>query len=299
MRINGQSGFTLVEMIMVIVITGILGSMAAVFLRAPVQQYMDTGRRADLTDIADLALRRMANDIRTAVPSSVRPTGTTAYIEFLPTKNGGRYRAVSGVGVVCAGSAEGDALLFGSAVADTCFEILGPSITFSNPATVVDQIVVGSTQPGVYPYDTGVSGVLRAYNGASGTQQIAVITGNPLPAAAAASNQRFEVVSGEQLAVTYACIGTLGTLDADQDGQGQLVRYWNYGISSAQSAPASLLSGSSAVLASKLSDCSMFVDQARGLIANTLQITRASETISLYQEIYVNNAPSIHVHNTP
>ena len=106
MRMNGQSGFTLVEMIMVIVITGILGSMAAVFLRAPVQQYMDTGRRADLTDIADLALRRMANDLRTAVPSSVRITGTgPIYLEFLPTKDGGRYRAVSSVPDVCAGEA--------------------------------------------------------------------------------------------------------------------------------------------------------------------------------------------------
>lgn len=302
MRANDQSGFTLVEIIMVIVITGILGSMVAVFLRAPVQQYLDAGLRADLTDIADLALRRMANDLRTAVPSSVRPTGTTTYIEFLPTKNGGRYRAVSGVGMVCAGepgNVEGDALLFASSVADTCFQILGPTITFADPATVVDRIVVGSAQPGVYPYDTGVSGVLRAYNGASGVQQKVVITGNPLPAAAAATSQRFEVVSGEQQAVTYACVGTLGTLDANQDGQGQLVRYWNYGIGPTQSAPASLLSGSSAVLANKISDCSIFVDPVRGLIANTLQITRASEVVSLYQEIHVASSPTIHVHNTP
>lgn len=301
MRMNGQSGFTLVEMIMVIVIAGILGSMAAVFLRAPVQQYMDAGLRADLTDIADLALRRMANDIRIAVPSSVRVTGADPiYLEFLPTKDGGRYRAVSGAGVVCAGTpgnVEGDALLFASSVADTCFEILGPAITFANPATVVDRIVVGSAQPGVYPYDTGVSGVLRAYNGASGVQQIAVITGNPLPAAADASSQRFEVVSGDQQAVTYACIGTLGTLDANQDGQGQLVRYWNYGFNATQVAPP--VGGSSAVLSNKLYTCSMVVNQSRGLVANTLQFARASEVISLYQEIHVNNASSIHVHNTP
>lgn len=294
MRRIAQSGFTLVEMIMVIVITGILGSMVAVFLRAPVQQYMDTGRRAELADIADLALRRMANDIRTAVPSSVRPTGTTTYVEFLPTRDGGRYRAASGAGVVCAGVAgntEGDALSF--TAADTCFEILGPAIAFS----AGDQIVVGSAQTGANPYDNTATGILRAYTGAAGAQSKVVMTGVQFPASAV--NQRFEVVPGDQRAVTYACIGTLGTLDADQDGQGQLVRYWNYGISSAQSAPAALLSGSSAVLASKISDCSIFVDQVRGLIANTLQITRASETISLYQEIYVNNASSVHAHNTP
>ena len=298
MRINGQcqSGFTLTEMIMVIVITGILGSMVAVFIRAPVQQYMDAGRRADMTDIADLALRRMANDLRTAVPSSVRPTGTdTTYIEFLPTTDGGRYRAI-GSGVVCASSAANAALSFTDP--DTCFEILGPAISF----VAGDLIVVGSTQPGVYPYDmTGASGIMRAHNdGATGAQTtVDIISNQSLPAFAAASNQRFEVVPGDQQAVTYACLGTLGTLDANQDGQGKLVRYWNYGISPAQSAPAAILSGSSAVLADKISGCSMVVDPVRGLIAHTLQITRASEPISLYQEIYVNNASLIHVHNTP
>lgn len=297
MRINGPSGFTLVEMIMVIVITGILGSMAAVFLRAPVQQYMDTGRRADLTDIADLALRRMANDIRTAVPSSVRITGTgPIYLEFLPTKDGGRYRAVSGVPDVCAGeagNAESGALSF--TAVDTCFEILGPAISF----IAGDQIVLGSTQPGTYPYDnTGAAGVLRAYNGAAGAQTKVVITSAlSLPAAASAPSQRFEVVSGDQQAVTYACIGTLGTLDADQDGQGKLVRYWNYGINAAQPIPPT--GGSSAVLANKLYTCSMVVDQSHGLVANTLQFARASEVISLYQEIHVHSSPTIHVHNTP
>lgn len=296
MRVNAQSGFTLVEMIMVIVIAGILGSMAAVFLRAPVQQYLDAGLRADLTDIADLALRRMANDLRIAVPSSVRPAGTTTYIEFLPTNDGGRYRA-SAVGGMGSCGAAGDELEFASTVADTCFEILGPAITFS----ASDKIVIGSTQPGVYPYDmAGASGIMRAYSGAAGAQTKVVITSAlSLPASAIASNQRFEVVPGGQQAVTYACIGTLGALDTNQDGQGKLVRYWNYGISAAQSTPAALLSGSSAVLASKLSDCSIFVDQSRGLVANTLQFTRASEVISLYQEIHVNNASSIHVHNTP
>ncbi len=89
------SGFTLVEMIVVIVITGILAGVVAIFLRVPVEGYMDSARRAEMTDIADTALRRMGRDLRTAVPNSVRipaPAGS-AYIEFLPTRDGGRYRA--------------------------------------------------------------------------------------------------------------------------------------------------------------------------------------------------------------
>lgn len=293
MRRNIQFGFTLVEMIMVIVITGILGSMAAVFIKAPVRQYMDIVLRADLNDIADLALRRMANDLRTAVPSSVRVTGTEPiYLEFLPSKDGGRYRAVSSALDVCAGvvgDAESGALSF--TAADTCFEILGPTITFS----VGDQIVVGSSQPGGNPYDNTATGILRAYTGGAGAQSRVIMAGVQFPASAI--DQRFEVVPGDQQAVTYACIGPLGALDADQNGQGKLVRYWDYGINAAQPTPPA--GGSSAVLANKLYTCSIVVDQSRGLVANTLQFTRASEVVSLYQEIHVNNASSIHVHNTP
>ena len=40
-------GFSLVELIMVIVLTGILSGMIAIFIRAPVQGYMDSARRAE------------------------------------------------------------------------------------------------------------------------------------------------------------------------------------------------------------------------------------------------------------
>src|SRR6266481_6264889 len=48
-------GFTLVEIIIVIVITGILGGIVAIFIKAPIQQYFDVSRRSDMTDIADTA----------------------------------------------------------------------------------------------------------------------------------------------------------------------------------------------------------------------------------------------------
>src|SRR3989339_1345722 len=109
-----SKGFTLVEMVMVIVITGIIGGIVAVFLTAPVRQYVDVARRADMTDIADTALRRITRDVRLALPNSVRVAGTcdgttTCFLEFLPAPSGGRYRAdIDATDDVCPGGNSDD-----------------------------------------------------------------------------------------------------------------------------------------------------------------------------------------------
>ena len=84
-------GFTLVEMVIVIVITGIIGAMVAVFIRVPVQGYIDTTARAALADTADTAARRLTRDVRLALPNSVRVSANGQYLELLLTRTGGRY----------------------------------------------------------------------------------------------------------------------------------------------------------------------------------------------------------------
>ncbi len=282
---NRQYGFTLVEMIMVIVITGIIGGMVAVFLKTPIDQYIAVGRRAALTDIADTAIRRMARDVRTAVPNSVRVAGCGANscVEFLPTRDGGRYRAAQN----CTGACTGNALIFGAA--DNTFDIIGTAINF----LAGDYIVVGSTQSsGNPPYDTTATGVLRAYTGTAGSQTTVSFNNSAgLPVWAALPSQRFDVVDGAQQAVTYACVGTLGTLDANQNGQASLVRYWNYGFNAAQVNPPG---GLSAILANDVSGCTIdytVANQRFGLLAIRLTLTSGGESVSLYSEIHVNNAP--------
>lgn len=275
-------GFTLIEMIMVIVITGIIGSMVAVFLRAPIQQYMDVSRRAELSDIADTALYHLAGDISTAVPNSIRLAGcgVTPCIEFLSAREVGRYRAsvVSGVG---------DILDF--TIADGSFDIIGPAINFA----ASDAIVVGSTQSSGAPaYDITAAGVLRGYIGLLGQQAHVAITATQFPASAHLSSQRFDVVDGAQQAVTYACSGTLGALDANGNGQAQLVKHWRYGYNAAQVNPP--VGGQVAVLADNVSGCVLdygVANQRFGLLGVRLTLTSNNESVSLYQEIHVSNAP--------
>ena len=309
MRLNRQSqyGFTLVEMIIVIVITGIIGGMVAIFIRAPVQGYVDSARRAELTDIADTALRRLERDIRTAVPNSVRVAncgGTPTCVEFLPTRTGGRYRgAPATAGAISCGSYAAAVLDFNTTPADSCFEIIGTPLTFA----AGDAIVVGSTQSdGNPPYDQTANGVLRTYAGTTGAPLLAVNFNTPaLPAWAEVQGQRFDVVDGAQQAVTYACVGPLIALNANNDGQAQLIRYWSYGFRTTQLPPPAAVGAatagsigaighSEAVLADRVSGCEITygaVNQRNGLLTIRLTITRGGEGVSLYNTVHVNNVP--------
>lgn len=271
-----QSGFTLVEMIVVMVITGILGGIIAIFINGPVQGYVDSARRADMTDIADITMSRLARDIRTAVPNSVRPAGANnTYIEFLPTRTGGRYCAA----MPC------DPLDF--TIADTSFDVIGTAILFIRGSTddTSDQIVVAST-PTYNLYDK-TNGARRPYIGATGTFTNVQILGVQFPLTAVAfPSHHFDVVPGDQQAVTYSC-ENLGV--SNGDGTGTLRRYWNYGFNVPQAAPP--LGGSSALLADKISSCSFAYDATNQLVTITLGITRSNESVSLYQEIHVSNTP--------
>jgi len=109
------AGFTLVELVVVIVIVGILSALGGQFIVAPVTGYVDLSRRARLVDQAEMALRRMQRDIRHALPNSISESGTE--LSFINTFDGGRYRRY------VAADGSGDILDF-SAIDDS-FDVLG------------------------------------------------------------------------------------------------------------------------------------------------------------------------------
>lgn len=85
-------GFTIIELVVVIVLGGVLAALGAHNIAAPIQGFVDSARRAALVDAGETALNRITREVRLALPNSVRIDGTQA-LEFLRTRSGGRYRA--------------------------------------------------------------------------------------------------------------------------------------------------------------------------------------------------------------
>ncbi len=273
---SAARGFTLVEAVIVIALTGIIASVVAIFIARPVQGYFDSAQRADMTDTADTALRRIARDLRLALPNSVRPTGVSTAIEFLSTQTGGRYRAMT------SGAGLGDPLDFVTG-ADTSFDVFGAPVTFSaTTVTNQNQIVVsnyGITGANAYSGNTTSTDVRRAYSGAVGAvSNVSIASANPLPIDS--PSHRFFVVDTP---VSYVCSLAAGTL----------TRYWGYPISAAQGIPT--IGTSIAVLARNVSACSFSyapgITERNGLVTMRLSITKNGETVTLYHEVHINNAP--------
>lgn len=265
-----QSGLTLVELVVTIVITGIIAAGIAVFIQRPVEGYLDAERRAELTDEADTALRRITRDLRTALPNSVRVDASGKFIEFIESTGGGRYRAELDSGGL------GNILDFSAA--DTAFDVIGPAPVLATG----NQIVV---------YNLNSSGTSsNAYFG----DNRAALTSTAAPPVAIASTlfpesspaRRFHVVSGP---VTYGCTG------------GQLIRYSGYAYNTAQVAPPA--GGSSAVLAGNVdvANCSFSysagsLGERTGTVSMVLTLVRSGgagtpEQVRLFQQAQVNNAP--------
>ena len=273
-----QAGFTLIEAVMVIVIIGVLGAIVAVFIRMPVQGYRDSVARAELTDIADLSLRRMARELRLALPNSIVVSDGGKAISFFMTKAGGRYLTP-------------DDDLSGQPVLDfvdstkRTFTMIGHPPDAKNAIMKGDSIVVYNL--GIDPADAYVGGnratveKFTTIDAGKGLYQVELQENPfakqnpPMPS----PGSRFHVVGQP---VTYFC------------DSGKMSRQWAYGIVKGKPAAAS---GETNLLANRVASCKFDYStdaNSRGalvVITLVLESADAGASIKLVHQVHVDNTP--------
>jgi MSHA biogenesis protein MshO len=257
-----NKGFTLIELVTVMVITGIISMTLVNLITTPMQSYVDMKRRAELVDIAELTLQRMAREIHLALPNSIRVTTDRKRLEILRTIDGGRY-------------AETGENAFTTTQEKTSFGLL-------KKLRITAERAIGSY---VVVYNSGENGAdAYASSPSQNRAQITQLTNELISFTAiqfpyASPEARFMVVDQ---ALTFGC-----TADA-------LYLKQNYPISS--STPSVVTTD--ALLAKNISAC--VFDYAAGSSTRpglvTLQITindvaYANEQITLLHQIFVENQP--------
>lgn len=287
MQASRQRAFTLIELVVTIALSTIVVGFMAIFIAGPVDSYTDQARRAELVDLAENSLRRIARDIRRALPNSVRvnASGSVVALELLNTVDGARYRNRPPPGD------PSKRLQFSAS--DDAFNSIGGFPNIAQPFS--------SDSHYLSIYNVGVPGA-DAYELANvitppGTQ--IDIDADAIPGednvrmspafkfAFASPGQRVFLVDGP---VSYLCDGASGTL----------LRYSNYAITSDQAdrnSDAELLAAgaSSTLIANRVSSCGIAYSpgtaQRAGLVSITLEVADSGEIVSLLHQVHVDNVP--------
>ena len=281
---KGQFGFSLIELVIVIVITGILASMTASVLQLPIQAYVDSTRRAALTDNAESALRRMQRDIRRALPNSIRISATGDTIELLHLIDGGRYRAMTDNSPTTPPSPpRGDILNFD--IADTSFDVLGGlnnvtalSVKAAPPVQNDRVAIYPLNSTGNNPYAGDNTSVITAASTDS-------LTFDAFQFPLKSPNQRFFIIDTP---ITYRCDTT-----AAATNDRTLLRYANYPIQAAQPLPPAV---APAIQSNQMANCSFTYNSGsstRSAVV-TIELTltdEANESISLIHQVHLDNQP--------
>ncbi|TBU99941.1 hypothetical protein DNJ95_01870 [Stutzerimonas kirkiae] len=271
---NGQrqAGFTLVELIMVIALAGTVAVLVGTALNRPLQAFVDQRNRAELTDQAAVVLDRITRDIHLALPNSVRLGNNGQTLELISIAAAGRYRANT-----LAGSAERFDPPRCAANALCNIPILGPVDTTNS--NLPHYLVIYNTSPNDI-WSQGVAQKVFTWNAGDWADGNGTLTGDfrtnasGLSFPQASPQHRFYLA---REAVRYSCaagnfIRAVNTGDFTQDN-------WTQNVISNRIGNA----------------CAFAYDPGtltrNGLATIQLSLTHNGESITLYRQVQVNNAP--------
>jgi MSHA biogenesis protein MshO len=281
---------TLIELVVVIAITGICVTFMSMFVVTPINAYTAQAQRATLADAADSALRWLSRDLRSALPNSVRiaSTGSVFALEVLATADGARYRDN--------GPLTDPTQWLDFTQTDGAFATTVPfsqvALPYSSSTAYLAIYNVGV--PGANAYALAGAGVTNVITPkgttitikATAAANVQLVTMSPaFQFAWGSPGKRVYLVTGP---VTYLCDTSAGTL----------TRYSGYPITATQTASASALlaAGASAgLVATGVGNC-LFeylpgTAQRVGMATLTLQLVSGAQEVQLVHQVHLVNAP--------
>ena len=292
---GSNSGFSLIELIVVVLLLSVVIGMTATLTLKPLQAYGNVRLRASLTDTTEAATRRMGRDIRSALPNSLRVGGGGLAFELLHVLDGARYRAEAGVNPSTVDHTPATHWLDFTGQEDSFdilgrFQELGLAYGVGSPAGY--RVAIYPTEAAIYSDAATASNPGVITSGVTGGFQLVdegdedrIVLTPTLQFRLASPRQRMYVVDTP---VSYLC--DLGTE--------QLVRYSGYAIASAQPVDGSVVplsAGNIALLATNVTGCDFRYNTSTathsGLVTIDLTVARDGESARLLHQIHVSNSP--------
>jgi MSHA biogenesis protein MshO len=278
-----QHGFTLLEMIVAITVSAIVVGFMSLFLTAPMDAYIAQERRTELADSANSARRMLENDIRSALPESVRiaNVGGESALELLYAADVARYRPAGSSGIAIQDLSVG--------APDSQFYTLGAFTgALATPGVHNGYLVVAHSVGGdAYALSGVISALTTITTGlaAGGEQPVTLGAAATFPVNSPTRSVFF--VTG---AVSYVCNPAAGTLK----------RFSNYGISANQlthatEAQLGALGAASSLVAQDLTACTfnytLGTPYYGGLARLQITFARNGETVQVLDQVQVEQRP--------
>lgn len=265
-------GFSLPELVIVIVITGIVAGVLVNVLSGPAIARQAIARRAALTDQADQALRRVGFDLRRALGYSIRTDAGNTAIAMLNVADAGRYRTGNG------GGHSGAAHLLNIGGNDSSFDLIGRF-----------QATTGVAGGRLVIFHTGATGSNAWANTnviTPTTTTVTVSNDAGMDRISLSANFNFNFGSSNQriylvdTAVGYRCVGD------------ELLRY-SFGTWDNSLPPANF--GTGTVVTDDVTACSFTyyagTSQQAPMVIVRLVLTRDGESVTLLHQIPIGNPP--------
>ncbi|CAN7384511.1 prepilin-type N-terminal cleavage/methylation domain-containing protein [Pseudoduganella sp. LjRoot289] len=285
-------GFTLVELIVVMVVTGILAGGMTVFFLPVIKSYLAVGRRAGLTDMADGVVRTISRDIRSAVPNSIRQPNGQCF-EVVPTSTGGRFR--TGPDIVWDAANPGSpSMPVSDDIPTTAFDV---TTQLESTPTAGDWVVINN-QNGDEVYagtNRAAIGSVSTSNEKWGKHRITLAAAKSfLPGY---EGGRFVIVPNAQQAVFHVCAGATGGPDANGNGRGTLYRFSGYGFNPASPGACPTTYAAASVLATHVEQCTFTYNpnpgaaQDAGYVQVQIKLTDHNESVRIQFGTHADNVP--------